>query len=63
MDITTSMFYLLHAGLIGKLALSQEPVDPDLLLPNYLRRTQAEVDWHKKTGNPFGPDSNYVEEV
>lgn len=53
----------IHAGLIGKLALSQEPVDPDLLLPNYLRRTQAEVDWHKKTGNPFGPDSNYVEEV
>lgn len=53
----------IHTGLIGKLALSQEPVDPDLLLPNYLRRTQAEVDWHKKTGNPFGPDSNYVEEV
>ena len=52
-----------HAGLIGKFALSLEPVDPDLLLPNYLRRTQAEVDWHKKTGNPFGPDSNYVEEV
>lgn len=53
----------IHAGLIGKLALNKEPVDPDLLLPNYLRRTQAEVDWHKKTGNPFGPDSNYVEEV
>ncbi|MBA1395007.1 tRNA (adenosine(37)-N6)-threonylcarbamoyltransferase complex dimerization subunit type 1 TsaB, partial [Lactobacillus sp. XV13L] len=31
--------------------------------PNYLRRTQAEVDWHKKTGQPYSPDSAYVEEV
>lgn len=53
----------IHAGLIGQLAVNQPVVDPDLLLPRYLRRTQAEVDWHKKTGNPFGPDSNYVEEV
>lgn len=54
---------VLHAGLIGKLAINAEPVDPDKLLPRYLRRTQAEVDWHKKTGKPFEPDSNYVEEV
>lgn len=52
-----------HAGLIGQLAEDAEPVNPDLLLPHYLRRTQAEVDWHKKTGKPFGPDSDYVEEV
>lgn len=52
-----------HAGLIGKLAETAKPVDPDKLLPQYLRRTQAEVDWHKKTGKPFGPDSDYVEEV
>ena len=54
---------VLHSGLIGKLAVSAEPVDPDKLLPRYLRRTQAEVDWHKNTGKPFEPDSNYVEEV
>ncbi|RVU71390.1 MULTISPECIES: tRNA (adenosine(37)-N6)-threonylcarbamoyltransferase complex dimerization subunit type 1 TsaB [Lactobacillus] len=53
----------LHAGLIGQLAVTAQPVDPDQLLPRYLRRTQAEVDWHKKTGKPFGPDSDYVEEV
>lgn len=52
-----------HAGLIGQLAETAEPVDPDKLLPKYLRRTQAEVDWHKKTGKPFGPDSDYIEEV
>lgn len=54
---------VIHAGLIGQLAETSEPVDPDQLLPRYLRRTQAEVDWHKRTGKPFGPDSNYVEEV
>lgn len=54
---------VLHAGLIGQLAEYSEPVDPDKLLPRYLRRTQAEVDWHKKTGKPFEPDSHYVEEV
>lgn len=54
---------LVHAGLIGQLAENAKPVDPDKLLPRYLRRTQAEVDWHKKTGKPFGPDSDYVEEV
>lgn len=52
-----------HAGLIGQLALTAAPVDPDKLLPRYLRRTQAEVEWHKKTGKPYGPDSEYVEEV
>lgn len=52
-----------HAGLIGQLAVKRQPVDPDLLLPRYLRRTQAEVDWHKKTGKPYRPDSDYVEEV
>ncbi|BDR60810.1 tRNA (adenosine(37)-N6)-threonylcarbamoyltransferase complex dimerization subunit type 1 TsaB [Lactobacillus xylocopicola] len=54
---------LIHAGLIGKLALTAQPVDPDRLLPQYLRRTQAEVDWHHKTGQPYGPDKDYVEEV
>lgn len=54
---------VIHAGLIGQLAEYSEPVDPDKLLPRYLRRTQAEVDWHKKTGKPFEPDSHYVEEV
>ncbi|EEJ71021.1 tRNA (adenosine(37)-N6)-threonylcarbamoyltransferase complex dimerization subunit type 1 TsaB [Lactobacillus ultunensis] len=54
---------VIHAGLIGQLAVNAEPVDPDKLLPRYLRRTQAEVDWHKKTGKPFEPDSHYVEEV
>ena len=54
---------VVHAGIIGQLALGEKAVDPDKLLPRYLRRTQAEVDWHKKTGKPFGPDSNYVEEV
>ncbi|RMC38392.1 MULTISPECIES: tRNA (adenosine(37)-N6)-threonylcarbamoyltransferase complex dimerization subunit type 1 TsaB [unclassified Lactobacillus] len=53
----------IHAGLIGRLANSEKTVEPDKLLPNYLRRTQAEVDWHKKTGQDFGPDSKYVEEV
>lgn len=54
---------IVHAGLIGQLAQTAPTVDPDQLLPRYLRRTQAEVDWHKKTGKPFGPDSDYVEEV
>lgn len=53
----------LRAGLIGKLAVNEEAIDPDKLLPRYLRRTQAEVDWHKRTGKPFAPDSDYVEEV
>lgn len=54
---------VIHAGLIGQLAMEADPIDPDQLLPRYLRRTQAEVDWHKKTGKPFEPDSHYVEEV
>lgn len=54
---------VIHAGVIGKLAINERPVEPDELLPKYLRRTQAEVDWHKKTGKPFGSDRNYVEEV
>lgn len=54
---------ILHAGLIGKLAQTAAPVDPDKLLPRYLRRTPAEMQWHKKTGKPFIADSNYVEEV
>ncbi|RMC23941.1 MULTISPECIES: tRNA (adenosine(37)-N6)-threonylcarbamoyltransferase complex dimerization subunit type 1 TsaB [unclassified Lactobacillus] len=53
----------IHAGLIGKLAMDEEPVSPDQLLPRYLRRTQAEVDWQKKTGKAFGSDNSYVEEV
>ena len=54
---------VVHAGLIGKLTLNAQPDDPDQLLPNYLRRTQAEIDWHNKTGEAYKPDSNYVEEV
>lgn len=53
----------LHAGEIGKLALNKEAVDPDKMVPKYLRRTQAEIDWHNKTGKAFGSDSDYVEEV
>lgn len=53
----------IHAGEIGKLALDKDPVDPDKMVPKYLRRTQAEIDWHNKTGKAFGPDSDYVEEV
>ena len=52
-----------HAGQIGRLAVTAKPVDPDKLVPQYLRRTQAELDWHKRTGQPFAPDSDYVEEV
>ena len=54
---------LVHASQIAKLALTSEVIDADQLVPRYLRRTQAEMDWHKKTGKPFEPDSNYVEEV
>ena len=53
----------IHAGEIGKLASNKEAVDPDTMVPKYLRRTQAEIDWHNKTGKAFGPDSDYVEEV
>ena len=53
----------IHAAEIGKLALNKEAVDPDKMVPKYLRRTQAEMDWHNKTGKAFGPDSDYVEEV
>lgn len=53
----------IHASEIGKLALNKEAVDPDKMVPKYLRRTQAEIDWHNKTGKAFGPDSDYVEEV
>ena len=53
----------IHAGEIGKLALNKEAIDPDKMVPKYLRRTQAEIDWHNKTGRAFGPDSDYVEEV
>lgn len=53
----------IHASEIGKLALDKEAVDPDKMVPKYLRRTQAEMDWHNKTGKAFGPDSDYVEEV
>lgn len=52
-----------HAANIGLLALNAEVVDPDKMVPKYLRRTQAELDWHKKTGKAYGPDSDYVEEV
>lgn len=54
---------LLHAGQVGRLAAKAAPIDPDQAVPNYLRRTQAEYDWHKKTGQAFAPDSEYVEEV
>lgn len=53
----------IHAKNIGFLAINAEPVDPDKMVPKYLRRTQAELDWHKKTGIAYGPDSDYVEEV
>lgn len=52
-----------HAANIARLAVYATPVDPDEMVPKYLRRTQAELDWHKKTGKAYGPDSDYVEEV
>lgn len=52
-----------HASRLGQLAGSAKTIDPDQALPRYLRRTQAEMDWHRKTGKPFGQDSDYVEEV
>lgn len=52
-----------HAINIARLAIFAKPVDPDQMVPKYLRRTQAELDWHKKTGKAYGPDSDYVEEV
>ncbi|MDK8261563.1 tRNA (adenosine(37)-N6)-threonylcarbamoyltransferase complex dimerization subunit type 1 TsaB [Lactobacillus delbrueckii] len=54
---------LLHASAIGRLAVSAPVLDPDQAVPNYLRRTQAEYDWAKKTGQEFEADSAYVEEV
>jgi hypothetical protein len=45
------------------LAVSAPVLDPDQAVPNYLRRTQAEYDWAKKTGQEFEADSAYVEEV
>lgn len=53
----------IHAKNIGLLAQHAKPVDPDKMVPNYLRRTQAELDWHKRTGKAYGVDSDYVEEV
>lgn len=53
----------IHAQNIGLLAQNAETIDPDKMVPKYLRRTQAELDWHKKTGKAYGPDSDYVEEV
>ncbi|MDO4911953.1 MAG: tRNA (adenosine(37)-N6)-threonylcarbamoyltransferase complex dimerization subunit type 1 TsaB [Lactobacillus sp.] len=52
-----------HAATIGLLAQDKKWISADALLPAYLRRTQAEVDWHKKTGKPYEADSTYVEEV
>ncbi|GHV98201.1 tRNA (adenosine(37)-N6)-threonylcarbamoyltransferase complex dimerization subunit type 1 TsaB [Lactobacillus nasalidis] len=54
---------LLHASAIGRLALTSPVLDPDQAEPRYLRRTQAEYDWQKKTGQEFKADSAYVEEV
>lgn len=54
---------ILHATNIGKLAVDEIAQDTDLFLPRYLRRTQAEMDWHRKTGKDFASDSEYVEEV
>lgn len=54
---------LLQAGQVALLAEKAAPIDPDQAVPNYLRRTQAEYDWQKKTGQAFEADSAYVEEV
>lgn len=53
----------LHAKQLALLAEALPAVDCDQLVPQYLRRTQAEIDWQKKTGQEFAPDSSYVEEV
>lgn len=52
-----------HAAQIAFLGQDADPVDPDKMVPNYLRRTQAEMQWHEKTGQDYGLDSDYVEEV
>lgn len=52
-----------HAAQIAFLSQTCKPVNPDKLIPNYLRRTQAEMQWHEKTGQDYGLDSDYVEEV
>lgn len=52
-----------HASQVAFLGKDAKPVDPDQMVPNYLRRTQAEMQWHEKTGKDYGLDSDYVEEV
>ncbi|QNQ81890.1 tRNA (adenosine(37)-N6)-threonylcarbamoyltransferase complex dimerization subunit type 1 TsaB [Lactobacillus sp. PV037] len=52
-----------HAAQVGFLGQTASLVDPDKMIPKYLRRTQAEMQWHEKTGQDYGLDSDYVEEV
>ncbi|APT18083.1 MULTISPECIES: tRNA (adenosine(37)-N6)-threonylcarbamoyltransferase complex dimerization subunit type 1 TsaB [Amylolactobacillus] len=55
---------LVHAGQIGWIAEFSTPVSPAELLPRYLRKTQAEVEWENRTGaKSLKDDSKYVEEV
>ncbi len=53
----------IQARYIGFLAQDAPCTAPDDMVPHYLRRTQAEIDWQAKTGQAFGPESDYVEEV
>lgn len=53
---------LVHAKNIATLALGAKLTDPNALLPTYLRKTQAEVEWEQKTGES-SKDISYVEEV
>lgn len=53
---------IVHAGQIGDLALNLKATPAAELIPAYLRKTQAEVEWEEKqSGNET--DTSYVEEV
>lgn len=55
---------LVDAAKIGTIALAGPQTEPAALLPRYLRKTQAEVEWENKTGTKsLKDDSKYVEEV
>lgn len=55
---------IVHSGNVAQLGLLQEATDVNNFVPTYLRKTQAEIEWAKKTGNKLNSkDVNYVEEV
>lgn len=55
---------LVHAGNIGRIGQFENPTDIDTFVPDYLRKTQAEIEWaQKNTKTADIKDSDYVEEV